>query len=288
MTSSTTGKSIGYTLLGLFAMFSLFPIWIVLKTALTQTQDIYTTSTSLFPTDPTFENFARVLGIAAPTGQQTLAEINLPRAILNSVLYTTISVSGQVLFSAMAAYAFARIRFAGRDALFILFLSSMMVPGVVLFIPNFVLIKDLGWLNTMQGLVAPHLLMTPFAIFFLRQFFLSTPRELEEAAKIDGASHLRIFWSVVLPVHKGAIATLTILLGISAWNDFLWPFLVGRDEDAQVIAVALAAYRQAQQFGTPDWGGLMAATTVSIIPVLILLIILGRKVVESLQFSGLK
>lgn len=214
--------------------------------------------------------------------------IDLARSVLNSAIFTGFTVSGQVFFSSLAAYAFARLRFPGRDVLFVLLLSSMMIPAIVLFIPNFILIRKLGWLNTMPGLVAPTFFMTPFAVFFMRQFFLFTPRDLEDAARLDGASHFRIFWSVALPAHAGAVATLAILLTINAWNEFMWPFLVGRDESVHVVAVALNAFRQSQPMGVPDWTGLMAATAISIVPVFVLLLVLGRRVVESPQFSGLK
>jgi multiple sugar transport system permease protein len=163
-----------------------------------------------------------------------------------------------------------------------------MIPSVVLFIPNFILIKDLGWLNTYQGMAAPYALMTPFAVFFLRQMFLSTPRELEESARIDGACYFTIFFRVVLPVHRSALATLTILAALNAWNDFFWPFLVGRDRSVQVMAVAINSFRAQQAGGTPDWSGLMACTVLGIVPIAILLVLFGRKVVESLQYTGFR
>ncbi len=124
----------------------------------------------------------------------------------------------------MSAYAFARLKFPGRNLIFFLYLSALMVPGIVLFIPNFVLIQQLGWLNTFQGMVAPYLLMTPFAVFFLWQFFLSLPLELEEAARLDGASPFGIFWRIVLPISQTPLATLAILTSINMWNDYFWPF----------------------------------------------------------------
>ncbi len=286
--SITPGMVVGWSILAVFVVFSLFPIWIVLKTAMVSPRDLYTGSADLLPASVTWDNFVRVLGLRPLEPHENLAPINLAVALRNSAVFTFLSVAGQIFFSSLAAYAFARLRFFGRDIVFFLFLSSMMVPGIVLFIPNFILIKELGWLNTMHGMVAPHFLMTPFAVFFLRQFFLSTPRELEEAARLDGAGHFRIFWSIVLPVHKGAIATLAILQTVNAWNEFFWPFRVGRAEEVRPIAVALTVFRQAQPSGTPDWTGLMAATAISIVPVVILLLLLGRRVVESLQFSGLK
>ncbi len=194
----------------------------------------------------------------------------------------------QIFFSAMAAYAFARLKFPGRDLIFFLFLAALMVPGIVLFIPNFVLIRQLGWLNTFQGMVAPYLLMTPFAVFFLRQFFLSLPKELEEAARLDGSSAFGIFWRIVLPISQTPLATLAILTSINMWNDYFWPFLVGRDENIRVLTVALGIFRSQTPQGIPDWTGLTAATLLSIVPIFLLLIFLGRRIVDSLAFSGLK
>jgi multiple sugar transport system permease protein len=279
------GIWLGRAMLAVFVLFSLFPIWMALKTALLPIGELFRTSQDVLPATATLGNFARVLGLAEDAGQRTL---NFALALRNSAIFTLIVVSGQLFFSALAAYAFARLRFVGRDLLFYLFLSATMVPAIVLFIPNFVLMRQLGWLDTFQGLVAPYVLMTPFAVFFLRQFFLSTPAELEEAARIDGAGPFTIFWRIVLPVHRGAIATLAMLLSINAWNDFFWPFLVGRDESVRVMAVAISAFQSQQQSGAPDWTGLMACTVLSIVPVAVLLVVFGRQVVESLQFSGMK
>jgi multiple sugar transport system permease protein len=282
------GRTVAWAVLIVYGAFCLFPIWIMLKTALISPQDLFSTSREILPSEVTLDNFSRVLGLRPLGVGDNLVAINIDTALMNSLVYTVLVVGGQVFFSSLAAYAFARLRFFGRDVIFFLFISALMIPGIVLFIPNFILVKELGWLNTMPGLVAPQFFMTPFAVFFMRQFFLSTPRELEEAARLDGAGYFRTFWSIVLPVHKGAIATLVILQIINTWNDFLWPFLVGRDPAAQVVAVALAMFRESQPAGTPDWTGLMAATAISVIPVILLLLFFGRRVVESLQFSGLK
>ena len=279
-------RATGWVILGAFVLVSLFPIWVSLKTALVTPQVLYQSSRELLPPEVTIENFLRVLGLAS--GGVKTSTMNFAIALRNSVVFTALCVAGQIFFSSLAAYAFARLRFFGRDFIFYLFLSATMVPAVVLIVPNFVLMRELGWINTFQGLVAPYVLMTPFAVFFLRQFFLSTPKELEEAARIDGASPFRIYWSVVLPVHSGAIATLAILLSINAWNEFFWPFLVGKNESVRVMAVALTTYQQQQPSGNPDWTGLMAATVLSIVPVMVLLFLFGRRVVESLQFSGVK
>jgi multiple sugar transport system permease protein len=282
----------GYAVLALFAAISLGPIWIAVKTALSDSKTLFSSASSFLPQDPTLFNILRVLGFANPAdprlAQMSYGKIDFFRALVNSAIFTVLSVVPQITCSALAAYAFARLRFRGRQLIFFLFLSATMIPGVVLFIPNFILIKDLGWLNTFQGMAAPYALMTPFAVFFLRQMFLSTPRELEECARIDGASYISIFFRIVLPFHRSALATLTIITALSAWNEFFWPFLVGRSESVRVMAVAINAFRQQQAGGTPDWSGLMACTVLGIVPIAVLLVLFGRKVVESFQYAGPK
>jgi multiple sugar transport system permease protein len=214
------------------------------------------------------------------------AEINFARALFNSVLFTGIVVVMQIASAAMAAYAFARLRFPGNRMLFALFIASMMVPGVVTFIPNFVLMRDWGWLNTMAGMVAPFCLMQGFSVFFLRQFFLSVPRDLEEAALLDGASHFYVFFRIVLPLSITPLATIAMLTGINVWNEFFWPYLVGKDEELQVLPVALQVFKTQTPQGQPDWTGLMAAASIAVLPTVVLLVAFGKRVVESVQFSG--
>jgi multiple sugar transport system permease protein len=282
----------GYIVLALFAVISLSPIWIAVKTALSDSKTLFSSASSFLPQDPTLFNLQRVLGFIDPAdprlAQMSYGKIDFFRALVNSVIFTILAVAPQIACSALAAYAFARLRFAGNRLVFSLFLGATMIPAVVLFIPNFILIKDLGWLNTFQGMAAPYALMTPFAVFFLRQMFLSTPRELEECALVDGASYLAIFFRIVLPIHRSALATLTIITSLSAWNEFFWPFLVGRSESVRVMSVAINAFRQQQAGGTPDWSGLMACTVLGLVPIAVLLVLFGRKVVESFQYSGPK
>jgi multiple sugar transport system permease protein len=283
---------LAWAMLGLMLFITVAPLWLVLKTAVTPSTELFAQSQQLLPGQPTLAHFQRVLGLLSP--EQAMAhggsgaQIDFIGALLNSLMFTAIIVIAQVLTSAMAAYAFARLRFPGRDLLFGLFVASMMVPGVVTFIPNFILIKDLGWLNSMAGMVAPFCLFSAFGIFFLRQFFMSVPRDLEEAAMLEGASPLRIFWTVVLPLASTPIATIAILQGINMWNEFFWPFLVAKEESMQVLTVALQSFKSQTPQGQPDWTGLMAATALTVLPTLALLVVFGRKVVESVQFSGSK
>ena len=198
------------------------------------------------------------------------------------------ATAGQVFFSALAAYAFARLRWPGRDKVFFLFLTALMVPPIFTMLPNFILIKNLGLLNTFPGLIAPYFFMTPFAIFFLRQFFLGINREIEEAAKLDGAGHWRIFFRIILPMSSAPIVTLFILTFINMWNDYFWPFLVGTNEQTRVLTVAIGVFRSQTPAGSPDWAGLMAAVLVAALPILILFMIFAKKVVNSIGFSGVK
>lgn len=286
----TLGRIAAWAALLAMLSLTLLPLWMVIKTALMQPADLFTESSALLPQSPTLLNFERVLGLISKEDSLAAggsgAEINFARAMLNSVIFTGTIVLVQVSCAAMAAYAFARLRFPGRSTLFALFVASMMVPGVVTFIPNFILMKELGWLNTMAAMVAPFCLMQGFSVFFLRQFFLSVPRDLEEAALLDGASHFYVFWRIVVPLSTTPIATIAMLTGINMWNEFFWPFLVAKDELQHTLPVALQAFKSQTPQGQPDWSGLMAAATIAVLPAVLLLIAFGRRVVESVQFSG--
>lgn len=285
-----TGRTLAWAALLLMMAITLLPLWMVLKTALVHPHALFASATDWLPGSPTLVNFKKVLGLMSTEEALALggsgADIDFLRALGNSVLFTAITVTLQTTCAAMAAYAFARLRFPGRHSLFGLFVASMMVPGVVTLIPNFILIRDLGWLNTMAGMVAPFCLMQGFSVFFLRQFFLSVPRDLEEAALLEGASHFAIFWRIVLPLSITPLATIATLTGINMWNEFFWPWLVARDETQQVLPVALQAFKSQTPQGQPDWTGLMAAATLTLMPTVLLLAAFGRQVVESVQFSG--
>ena len=287
---ATVGRALAWAALAAMMAMTLLPVWVVVKTALVPNATLYEQSAHLLPSGATLDNFRRVLGLVGPEQSIALggsgAEIDFGRALVNSLTFTAIVVVLQITCAAMAAYAFARLRFPGRQVLFGAFVASMMIPGVVTFLPNFVLLRDLGWLNTMAGMVAPFCLMQGFSIFFLRQFFLSIPRDLEEAALLDGASPMYVFFRIVLPLSTTPLATIAMLTGINMWNEFFWPYLVGKDESLQVLPVALQTFKTQTPQGQPDWTGLMAAATIAVLPTIALLVAFGRRVVESVQFSG--
>ncbi len=286
----SSGRILAWVVLVTMLAITLAPLWMVVKTALLHPSDLYTSSTQVLPAEPTLLNFKKVLGLMSTEEALSLggsgAQINFMRALGNSLLFTGIIVTLQTASAALAAYAFARLRFPGRKLLFGLFVASMMVPGVVTFIPNFILIKELGWLNSMLGMVAPFCLMQGFSIFFLRQFFLSIPLDLEEAAILDGASRAYIFYKIVLPLSVTPLVTIAMLTGINMWNEFFWPYLVAKDEAQQVLPVALQSFKSQTPQGQPDWTGLMAATAITLLPTILLLLAFGRRVVESVQFTG--
>jgi multiple sugar transport system permease protein len=238
-------------------------------------------------------NFKRVLGMF--TSEEAVAQggtasgMDFWMGLKNSLIISTTTILGQTFFSAMAAYAFARLKFRFRDQLFFLYLTAMMIPGVVTLVPNYILMaRELQWMNTYRGIIAPSFLMTPFAVFFLRQFFLSINHELEEAAKLDGASIPLIFLQVILPLSVPALSTLAILQFLGNWNDYLWPFLIGKAETMRTLTVGLAVFQSQTPQGAPDWGGLMAGTTLSLIPTIIIFLVFGRRAVNAIQFTGFR
>lgn len=286
------GKLVAWIAMGILLFVTLFPFYWMLRTALTAPKAIFLNTGSLLPVQPTLFNFERVLGIVDMQTAVAMggagASINFTRAMLNSIIVSVAVAVIQTGFSAMAAYSFARLRFPFRDGLFTLYIAALMVPGIVTMIPNFILVRQMGMMNTYQGIVAPVVLMTPYAVFFLRQFFLGLNREVEEASRIDGANVWTSFVRVVLPMMMPSITTLAIITLISTWNTYLWPLIVGSDESVRVLTVALGIFRSQTPQGAPDWTGLMAGTTLAIIPTFLIFLLLGRRILDSIQFTGFK
>jgi multiple sugar transport system permease protein len=285
-------RKLAWVVLGLAVLVTVFPFYWMVRTALTPSADLFTDAGSLWPHHPTFINFARVLGLVDPERARAAggsgAAINFLRYTLNSIIYSGLIAGVQTFCCAMAGYAFARLRFPGRDLMFGVIVGALMVPPIFTLLPNFSLVKDLGLMNTFAGMVAPTLLMTPFAVFFLRQFFLSIPRDVEEAALLDGTGRWGIFFRIIVPMSRGPLITIALTTTVWAWKDFLWPLLVGREEQTRVLTVALGVFLQQSPNTQPDWTGLMAGSTLSVLPVLVLLAFLGKRLVQSLNFTGIK
>lgn len=288
----TWRRSVSWALIIVAVAVSVLPFYWVLRTSLSTNSSLASNATNLLPADFNLGAFKRVFGLQST--QEAMAEggsgahIDFWLYLRNSVVFASITTAGALFFSAMAAYAFARLRWKGRNAVFSLFLATLMIPGIFTALPNFLLIKNLGLLNTLPGLVLPYIFMSPFAIFFLRQFFLNMSREVEEAAMLDGAKHLRIFFQIALPNAAAPLATLALLTFIGQWNEYFWPLLVANQDELRVLTVGLGVFKAQAPQGSPDWSGLMAATLVSALPILLLFIAFGKKIVNSIGFSGIK
>ena len=271
---------------------TLFPFFWVVRTSLTPNKLVFTEATRMIPSQLTMKNYARVLGLVSAeesialggTGQSVNFLINLR----NTLIIATITTICQVLFSAMAGYGFSRLTFPGRDKVFMLILSAMMVPGVVMMIPNFVFVRQLGLLNTYAGVVLPAVFMTPYSVFFMRQFFMGINKEIEEAAYLDGAGQYMTFFMIIMPLMQTALATLSVTVFINTWNDYMWPLIVGKKESLRTLTVALGVFRSQTPQGQPDWSGLMAGTTLAIAPALAIYSVMGKKIVNSIGFSGFR
>jgi multiple sugar transport system permease protein len=290
---SLSAKIFGWVSLGIICVITLFPIYWMLRTSLSSTRFLFEDPTNLFPTHFTWGGFARVLGLQSL--DDALAEggsgasINMARSFANSLIVATVVTVVQTALSAAAAYSFSILKWRGRDTVFFIFVVALTVPGIFLLIPNFLLIRDLNLMNTLLGIMLPQLFMSPFAIFFLRQFFLGANLSIVEAAIIDGANHFKIFWRIVAPLAMPQIVTLGILQFIGSWNDYLWPFYVGSgDEGSTVLTVALGIFKAQTPQGSPDWSGLMAGALFAALPMVLLMVFFGRRIVGSIQASGVK
>jgi multiple sugar transport system permease protein/sn-glycerol 3-phosphate transport system permease protein len=203
----------------------------------------------------------------------------------NSLLVATLLTLGQLATSFLGAYAFARFTFRGRDAAFLFVLLTMMVPPQTLMVPSYVLLHHLGWVNTFQGLVVPHLAWG-FGIFMLRQFFLGVPRELADAAALDGCGHLRTLWHVYLPLSITALVALAVLAFVAAWNDYYWPLVVITADEMRTVPIGIPRFTGADL--DVQWQATMAAATMGTLPVLTLYLVAQRWFLEGISRSGLK
>ena len=263
-----------YGLLILFGIFFALPIVWMAITSIKPFSEWLTPN--FIPIMPTLNNFTSIFN--DPT-------IPVARWFFNSLLVATVFTTLIVIIDSLAAYAYARMEFRGRKFLFALLLTTLVMPGIMFLIPNFITVANLGWIGTYQGVIAPGL-ASVFGVFFLRQFFLSLPRELEEAAFVDGASVWQTFFRIVLPLSGGALATLGVITFLSTWNDFLWPLLiVGADRQMQTLPVGLATLQGQYTF---DYGKLMAGAMVLSVPVLLLYVLGQRYIIRSVATTGLK
>jgi multiple sugar transport system permease protein len=262
------------------AVLWLSPIAWVVATSLKPSADIIRLPPEWIPWPATLTHYHEVL-----LGSSRTARIG--RAFANSLVVATGSVLVVLATSAMAAYPLARMRFPGRDLVFVVLVGSLMIPNAVLLVPQYVLTQRLGWLSTYQGLIVPEAAMLfAFGVFLLRQFFLTMPRELEDAALIDGAGPWQVFSRIILPLSQPVLAALAIFAFRSAWNDFLWPLIAVNKPEMFPLPVALALLRSA--YSSESYGPIMAGAALSALPLLVVFIVANRRIVEGVRLSGLK
>jgi multiple sugar transport system permease protein len=262
------------------ALVWLLPFVWVVSTSLKPTPDIIRVPPEWIPWNLTGEHYIEVLFSSSRTAR-------IGRAFFNSTIVSLGSVALVLATSAMAAYPLARMRFPGRNLIFATLVGSLMVPNVVTLVPQYILIQQLGWLSTFQGLIVPEAgVVLAFGVFLLRQFFLSIPAELEDAARIDGANAWQIFTRVILPLSHPALGALAIFAFRSAWNDFLWPLIAVNKPDMFPLPVALALLRGA--YSSESYGPIMAGAALSAVPLFVVFLVANRRIVEGVQLSGLK
>jgi multiple sugar transport system permease protein len=217
---------------------------------------------------------------------QTLFDrLSFPTYFFNSTLVAVVVTLGNVVFCSMLGYALAKLEFRGKRVIFVLVLGMLMVPAIAILVPLFVLVSNLGLTNTYPGLILPYL-AAPLGVFLMRQYFLGLPDELIQAARVDGASELRIFWNVMLPLTGPALATLAILTFLGSWNNFIWPLVVAQTEDRYTLPVALALYSVGQN--ATQYGVLLAGAVVVVLPVIAIFLALQRYFVQGIAMTGIK
>ena len=272
-TESRTASWLRTTVIALGGLVFLFPfVWMV-STSLTSTRELFTLPPNIIPNP-----------IDTSAYERLFLEVPILRWIGNS-LFVSLSVTFlQVLSSAMAAYAFTRFRFKGRDTIFVLFLAALMVPFQVMIVPLFIELRYMGLLDSHAGLIIPEMAM-PFGVFLLRQAFLSLPREVEEAAFVDGAGHIRVFFSLVLPLSKPILATVAVFAFMGSWNNFLWPLIVISSQDLMTLPLGLSSL--SNRFVT-DWNLLLAGATISVLPIVAVFLFAQRYILQGVAMSGLK
>lgn len=262
-----------YPVLLVGAVVTLVPFGLGLLTSVTSARQFNTESPLSLPTPPTLANYFG------------LAEAGFGRALVVTALVTAVVTVGQLTFSVLAGYAFARLEFRGRDTLFWLYVATLMVPATVMVVPLYLMMAEAGLRNTFWALVLPFVFGSPYAIFLLREYFRTIPDDLIRAARIDGANTMDVIFHVVLPASRPILVTLALITVVSQWNNFMWPLVITSGDTWRVLTVATAGLQSRYD---AQWTLVMAATTVAIVPLIGLFVVLGRHIVRSIIVTGLK
>lgn len=264
-----------YLLLTVLAVLFLLPFYLMVRNGLATDRDITSPNWTFFPRELHFENITELFSDP---------DVPFLDGLINSALVAFLQTVGQILISALAGYGLARVPYRWSRVVFFAVLLTLMIPSAVIYVPTYVIVSNLQWVNTLQGLVVPGL-FAGFTTFLFRQFFLSFPHELEEAGRIDGLGYGGIFWRIVIPNSYGIIAALSVITFITSWNAFLWPVVVGQDSSAWTIQVVLSNYLNAQVLNLHE---LFIGSIVAILPLVIIFFFLQRYIVEGYRQSGLK
>lgn len=267
--------SLGYVALIFFAFICLLPLVWMLATSLKEYSKVFVYPPEFLPNPVVLTNY-RKLFTSVPFG----------RYFLNTVFVTTTVTASQLLFSSLAAYSFARLDFRGRDIIFLGYLGTMMIPSQVTLIPMYVIVSKLGMVNTYAALIVPVMFGSAFGTFLLRQFFMTLPKELEEAARIDGCNKLRIYAQIILPLSKSAVVTLMIFVFLWQWNDMMWPLIVINSEHMRPLALGITMLASSKM--STDWAVLMAGACVCVGPVVVLYLSAQRFFIEGIAMTGMK
>lgn len=258
-----------------WSVFALVPFVWMLSTSLKPPDQIFTYPPRWLPDPLTLEHYRHVL-----------ERTPFPRFFLNSVVVAVAVTAGQLISSILAAYAFARLAFPGRDALFVLFLGTLMIPDLVTYVPLFMVVRYMDLVDSYAGLILPSL-VTPFGIFLLRQAFMAAPKDLEDAARIDGCGPWRTLWSVFLPLARPAVATAALFAFLQSWNAYFWPLIVTQSTSMRTAPIGLRYFVRDPELGT-NWGALMAASTLVLIPIVALFLATQRQFIQGLMAGSLK
>lgn len=270
-------RTVSYFLLSSLGLLMSLPFLWMLSTALKPDALVFSIPPEWFPRPWVWRNFIDSL---------TLLGHPVHLYVFNTVLIAVLGVLGVTLSSSLVAFGFARLDFPGRNLLFLLVLSTMMLPRIVTIVPQFILFQKIGWLDTFKPLIVPYWFGAPFHIFLLRQFFLSIPKELDDAARVDGASSFQIYWRIVLPLSRPALATVAIFAFTYHWNDLLEPLIFLSSQHNWTLALFLASFQGYMQ--QPRWNLLMAASTILTLPVLVLFFFAQRLFIGGITVTGIK
>jgi len=266
---------VAYLVLSITAVVSILPFLWMVSTSLKGDGQIFTWPPQLIPDPFVWSNY-----------QKVFEQVPFERYFLNTLFYSSMVLCGQLLFCSLAGYAFARLQFPGRDVIFMLYLGTMMIPATVTLVPSFILMRWFGWVDTIWAMTVPGMFGSAFGTFLMRQFMLTIPKDLDDAAVIDGASKWRIYWQIVLPLTKPALAVLGVFTITTVWNDFMWPLIMLHSKDLYTLNLGLASFRGGMQSYT-FWAGLMAAATMTVTPLIVIYLFTQRFFTQGISLTGM-